>query len=108
MGGGPDDGLALLAEHCNVAAVQQWLLPSRGSLLQDEAAELTGGITRGGSAEKGLALLAEHCAIAAVTLGERGCLAQRRGEAPFAEPAVKDVRVADATGDLPAASFLGA
>ena len=66
--------------------------------MQDEAAELIGGVAAGGSAEKGLALLAEHCAIAAVTLGERGCLGQRRGEAPFAEPAAKDVRVADATG----------
>ncbi|CAK0780061.1 hypothetical protein CVIRNUC_004926 [Coccomyxa viridis] len=75
---------------------------------EDEAAELIGGVAAGGSAEKGLALLAEHCAIAAVTLGERGCLAQRRGEAPFAEPAAKDVRVADATGagDQFAAGFL--
>ena len=76
---------------------------------QDEAAELTGGSAKGGSAEKGLALLAQHCSIAAVTLGERGCLAQQRGEDAFAEPAAKDVRVVDATGCqarwIPAATY---
>ena len=66
--------------------------------MQDEATELTGGAAKEGSAEKGLALLAQHCRIAAVTLGERGCLAQHRGEDPLSEPAAKDVRVVDATG----------
>ncbi len=66
--------------------------------VQDEATELTGGAAKGGSAEKGLALLAQNCSMAAVTLGERGCLAQKHGEQAFAEPAARDITVVDATG----------
>ena len=69
-------------------------------MLQDEAIELAGGLGMPGtSAEAGLAMLAAHCEVAVVTLGERGCIVQRAGEAGvLREPAASGVSVVDATG----------
>lgn len=67
--------------------------------LQDEALDLIGGASSGKTVEDALALLASHCNIAVVTLGDKGCIARRKGEADvFTEPACSEVQVVDSTG----------
>ena len=70
---------------------------------QDEAAELVAIEGQGSRAgpEEGLAYLAQHCELAVVTLGDKGCIAHKRGEAgAVQEPACSGVTVVDATGSF--------
>ena len=70
-------------------------------LVQDEAAELiaTEGQSSRAQPEEALAYLAQHCELAVVTLGDKGCIAKRKGEQEVVqEPACSGVTVIDATG----------
>ena len=68
--------------------------------LQDEAAELIAAKGRDkAQPQEALAYLSQHCDMAVVTLGDRGCIAQRKGQAEVVqEPACSGVTVLDATG----------
>lgn len=71
---------------------------------QDEAAELIAseGQSSRAEPEAALAYLSQHCELAAVTLGDKGCIAQRQGDTDMVqEPACSGVIVIDATGGLP-------
>jgi predicted Rossmann-fold nucleotide-binding protein len=90
---------------------------------EDEAAEVAGG-GAGATPEAGLAHLAQRCDVAVVTLGEKGCMVQRRagggvtdgggggggddGGGVIVQPACAGVAVLDTTGagDSFAAGFL--
>ena len=69
--------------------------------MQDEAAELLAGNSPPQSIEpeQALSYLSQHCEFAVVTLGDKGCIARRKGdEAAVQEPACSGVTVTDATG----------
>ena len=69
--------------------------------LQDEAAELVAseGQSSRAEPEEALAYLSQHCELAVVTLGDKGCIAQRQGDTDIVqEPACSGVSVIDATG----------
>ena len=71
--------------------------------LQDEAAELVAseGQSSRASPETALAYLSQHCELAVVTLGDKGCIAQRQGDPDIVqEPACSGVTVTDATGSV--------
>ena len=71
---------------------------------QDEAAELIAseGQSSRAKPEAALAYLSRHCELAVVTLGDKGCIAQRQGDTDMVqEPACSGVTVIDATGRLP-------
>lgn len=68
---------------------------------QDEAAELLAseGQSSRAEPEEALAYLSQHCDLAVVTLGDKGCIAQRQGHTDIVqEPACSGVTVLDATG----------
>lgn len=70
--------------------------------MQDEAAELLAGNDTSKAADPNAALsyLSQHCEFAVVTLGDKGCIAQRKGdEVATQEPACSGVTVTDATGE---------
>lgn len=70
-------------------------------LIQDEAAELiaTEGQDSRAQPEEALAYLSQHCELAVVTLGDKGCIAKRKGEPEVVQaPACSGVTVVDATG----------
>lgn len=72
--------------------------------LQDEAAELvtSEGQSSRAQPETALAYLSQHCELAVVTLGDKGCIAQRQGDTDIVqEPACSGVTVIDATGGVP-------
>ena len=72
--------------------------------LQDEAAELVASEGQSSRArpETALAYLSQHCKLAVVTLGDKGCIAQRHGDTDMVqEPACSGVTVIDATGGMP-------
>ena len=76
--------------------------------LQDEAAELVASEGQSSRArpETALAYLSQHCELAVVTLGDKGCIAQRQGNTDIVqEPACSGVNVIDATGDLPVVPY---
>jgi hypothetical protein len=50
--------------------------------------ELMGGPDSGSSPEAALEFLSQYATFAVVTLGERGCIAKKQGEAAVAQPAV--------------------
>lgn len=68
---------------------------------QDEAAELLAseGQSSRAEPEEALAYLSQHCELAVVTLGDKGCIAQRQGDLGIVqEHACSGVTVLDATG----------
>ncbi|KAL3140309.1 hypothetical protein ABBQ38_004574 [Trebouxia sp. C0009 RCD-2024] len=78
---------------------------------EDEAAELLAseGQSSRAEPEEALAYLSQHCELAVVTLGDKGCIAQRQGDLGIVqEHACSGVTVLDATGagDLFASGFL--
>lgn len=74
--------------------------------MQDEAAELQPGdhSTHMANPDHALSYLSQHCEYAVVTLGDKGCIAKRKGdELVTQEPACSGVTVMDATGSAPPA-----
>ena len=70
-------------------------------LFQDEATELISEAKTADSTEphQALTYLSQHCEVAVVTLGDKGCIAKKKGdEAVVQEPACSGVTVIDATG----------
>lgn len=77
--------------------------------MQDEAAELIAseGHSSRARPEEALAYLSQHCELAVVTLGDKGCIAQRQGETDIVqEPACSGVTVVDATGRMTDLAFV--
>ena len=75
--------------------------------LQDEAAELVAAESSSSRAqpEEALNYLSQHCELAVVTLGDKGCIAKKRGDTTITqEPACSGVTVVDATGKMQCAS----
>lgn len=80
---------------------------------EDEARELVGGgagsecIEKDTKIEQALSQLAEWCEIAVITLGDKGCLAQR-GDERVEQKAFKGFAIEDTTGagDLFASGFM--
>ena len=70
---------------------------------QDEAAELVAAADSSPRAqpEEALDYLSQHCELAVVTLGDKGCIAKKKGDTVvIQEPACSGVTVVDATGML--------
>lgn len=65
---------------------------------QDEALELSGGPGGGATPEAALDVMLKYASLAVVTLGERGCIAKRHGDAQLtSEPAAKGITVHNST-----------